>query len=123
MIKKNLIFFYSNDLFISFNIKETEDLLEKNNLNKGIIIDVSHDNSLFENKKDYKKQIDNIKYILNEWKINKNMIGVMIESNINEGKQSIDNKPLKKGVSITDGCINLSDTYNILKIMNTTIDN
>jgi len=108
--------------FDTFNIKETEDLLEKNNLNKGIIIDVSHDNTLCENKKDYKKQIDNIKYILNEWKIKKNIIGVMIESNINEGKQNIDNKPLKKGISITDGCININDTYNILNEMNKSLE-
>ena len=46
----------------------------------------------------------------------------MIESNINEGKQNIDNKPLKKGVSITDGCINIKDTYNILNEMNKSLE-
>ena len=38
----------------------------------------------------------------------------MIESNINEGKQDFGNN-LKYGVSVTDGCINLKDTYDCLK--------
>jgi len=42
----------------------------------------------------------------------------MIESNINEDKQNINDKPLKKGVSITDGCINICDTNNILNKLN-----
>ena len=47
----------------------------------------------------------------------------MIESNINEGKQSINDKPLKYGISITDGCINIEDTYNILSNINNTLNN
>lgn len=109
--------------FNKSDINETQELLEKNNLDKGIIIDCSHDNSLNNGKKDFKKQIDNSNYIASIWNELEIIKGIMIESNINEGKQSIDNKPLKKGVSITDGCINLNDTYNILKIMNTSIVN
>ena len=109
--------------FNTSNIVETKLLLEKNNLNKGIIIDTSHDNTLCDGKKNFKKQIENCKYISNEWKINQNIIGLMIESNINEGKQNIDNKPLKNGISITDGCINLNDTYNILIELNNSLQN
>ena len=109
--------------FNTSNILETKLLLEKNNLNKGIIIDTSHDNTLCNGKKNFKQQIDNCKYISNEWKINQNIIGLMIESNINEGKQNIDNKPLKNGISITDGCINLNDTYNILIELNNSLQN
>ena len=109
--------------FNTSNIVETKLLLEKNNLNKGIIIDTSHDNTLCNGKKNFKQQIDNCKYISNEWKINQNIIGLMIESNINEGKQNIDNKPLKNGISITDGCINLNDTYNILIELNNSLQN
>ena len=47
----------------------------------------------------------------------------MIESNINEGKQNIENVPLKYGISITDGCINLNDTFNILFNLNNSLEN
>ena len=109
--------------FDTSDIKETISLLEKNNLNKGIIIDTSHDNTLVDGKKNFKKQIENCEYISNEWKINKNIIGLMIESNINEGKQNIENLPLKYGISITDGCINLNDTFNILFNLNNSLEN
>ena len=45
------------------------------------------------------------------------VVGIMIESNINEGKQKISNN-LKYGVSVTDGCINIKDTYECLKKIN-----
>ena len=109
--------------FNTFDINETTSLLEKNNLNKGIIIDMSHDNTFCDGKKNYKKQIENCEYISNEWKINKNIIGLMIESNINEGKQNIENKPLEYGISITDGCINLEDTIIILDKLNNSLVN
>ncbi len=108
--------FHKND------IEETSLLLEKNNLNQSIIIDTSHDNTLTDGKKNFKKQIENCKYIGNEWKISKNIIGLMIESNINEGKQNIENKPLKYGISITDGCIDLYDTFIILGELNNSLD-
>jgi 3-deoxy-7-phosphoheptulonate synthase len=109
--------------FNSFDINETTSLLEKNNLNEGIIIDTSHDNTLCNGKKIYKKQIENCEYISNEWKINKNIVGLMIESNINEGKQNIENKSLEYGISITDGCINLEDTIIILDKLNNSLVN
>ena len=48
----------------------------------------------------------------------KAIIGVMIESNINEGNQKIPTEGpsgLKKGVSITDACINWESTVTVLK--------
>lgn len=47
----------------------------------------------------------------------KSIIGVMIESNINEGNQKVPSEGpagLKKGVSITDACINWESTVNVL---------
>ena len=86
-------------------------------------MDVSHDNTLFENKKNYKKQINNIELILSMWTSDYHTIcGIMIESDINEGKQSINDKPLKYGISITDGCINIEDTYNILSNIDNTLN-
>jgi 3-deoxy-7-phosphoheptulonate synthase len=46
------------------------------------------------------------------------IIGVMIESNINEGRQDVPPEGkagLKKGVSITDACINWEDTVEVLR--------
>ena len=48
------------------------------------------------------------------------IVGVMIESNINEGRQDIPAldkggaAALKKGVSITDACINWESTVDVL---------
>ena len=46
------------------------------------------------------------------------IIGVMIESNINEGNQKVPSEGpagLKKGVSITDACINWESTVDVLE--------
>ncbi|KAG5367972.1 Phospho-2-dehydro-3-deoxyheptonate aldolase, phenylalanine-inhibited [Yarrowia sp. C11] len=47
----------------------------------------------------------------------KSICGLMIESNINEGRQDIcDNKEdMKYGVSVTDACINWEDTEKVLE--------
>lgn len=45
-------------------------------------------------------------------------MGVMIESNINEGNQKVPPEGpsgLKKGVSITDACINWESTVDVLE--------
>ena len=107
--------------FDNNNIKISQELLIKNDLNKNIVVDVSHDNTLVNGIKDYNKQIENIELIINMWSKNNNCVcGIMIESNINSGKQSINNSinNLEYGISITDGCIGINDTYNILKKIN-----
>lgn len=46
------------------------------------------------------------------------IVGVMIESNINEGNQKVPAEGpsgLKKGVSITDACINWDTTVEVLE--------
>ena len=48
----------------------------------------------------------------------KSIIGVMIESHINEGNQKVPSEgpsALKKGVSITDACINWDTTVEVLE--------
>jgi 3-deoxy-7-phosphoheptulonate synthase len=48
----------------------------------------------------------------------KSIIGIMIESNINEGNQKVPPggpAGLKKGVSITDACINWEGTVDVLE--------
>jgi 3-deoxy-7-phosphoheptulonate synthase len=78
----------------------------------GVMIDCSHGNS----QKDYRRQ----PIIFN--KVCKNIdqiIGVMIESNIHNGKQPWDlQDELKYGVSITDSCINIETTREMLLNLN-----
>lgn len=47
-------------------------------------------------------------------------MGVMIESNINEGNQKVPpegRSGLKYGISITDACINFEDTEKVLELL------
>lgn len=93
--------------------------LKKCNYPSKILIDLSHANS----NKDYRKQkivAENIKQQLQEGE--KNILGVMIESNLVSGKQNIiPNQPLVYGQSITDACIDLNETEEILDLLTTSI--
>ena len=51
---------------------------------------------------------------------NKCIKGVMIESNLKEGKQKISNS-LVYGQSITDACVNLKTTSEMLSIFGNTV--
>ncbi len=76
-----------------------------------VMIDCSHDNS----RKDYKNQEIVWEYCLLQHIRNDNIFGFMLESNINEGKQSITvQNNLKYGVSITDSCVNLETTNRLI---------
>jgi len=90
--------------------KENIDKIKLNNQN--IFIDCSHGNS----KKDYKNQKIVWKYILDNYISQKEysiIKGLMLESNIYEGAQKTE-KPLKKGVSITDSCIGFTETEKLI---------
>ena len=95
------------------SVKHCVDILKQAGINTSVVVDLSHGNS----NKIYKNQIlvaDAICQQLLEG--NNNLIGIMIESNINEGKQKLNNiKDLKYGVSITDGCINIKTTEKVLE--------
>ena len=101
-------------------IDKTIEFLDEYKLPKNIMIDCSHGNC----NKNYKNQ----KYVLNNaimtWLDDRNsIIGFMLESNINEGKQILEpNKLLKYGVSITDACISLKETEDLLLSTDDLID-
>jgi len=81
---------------------------------KVLMIDCSHGNS----QKNHKNQPIVCKEVTRQISAGeKTVIGVMIESNINEGKQSIpeDKSQLKYGVSITDACVSWETTVTMLK--------
>ena len=79
------------------------------------MIDCSHGNS----NKDYTKQADVLKNVANQIKNGeKNILGVMLESHLKEGNQKLSNrKDLEYGRSITDACINIETTKNLLQIL------
>jgi len=81
----------------------------------GIMIDYSHGNS----NKDYRNQPKVNDVVCQQIAAGeKSIIGVMIESNINEGRQDVPPEGkagLKYGVSITDACISWETTDTVLR--------
>lgn len=91
-----------------FSVEDVAKALTKNNLTASIMIDASHANS----RKTPAKQNLVIHDIANQVAHgNNSIIGVMIESNLIEGRQNYTTKEsLTYGQSITDPCINFDDT-------------
>lgn len=77
-----------------------------------------HDHTDGNSQKDYRNQPRVVDDIITQLAAGERAItGVMIESNINEGKQSVPQEgpeALKYGVSITDGCVNWDTTVAML---------
>ena len=105
--------------FGSEDVKNSVRILEQNGMNPNIMIDASHANS----NKDFKMQsivVDDVKnqLLLGE----KNIIGIMLESNLVEGNQKINSRDkLKYGQSITDSCIGWEETENIILDLDETL--
>jgi len=84
----------------------------KKNIRKRIIVDCSHGNS----NKDHKNQPKVSRDIAQQMSEGSSMIGgVMIESNLVEGAQKLDPgktdlRTLKRGLSVTDACVDLPTT-------------
>ncbi|KAF4551052.1 Phospho-2-dehydro-3-deoxyheptonate aldolase-like protein [Elsinoe fawcettii] len=97
------------------SVKETREALGKKKQREIMMIDCSHGNSL----KDHRNQPKVAKTIADQLREGEDgIIGVMIESNINEGAQKVPAEGpagLKKGVSITDACINWETTITVLE--------
>jgi len=104
----------------SLNVTLAEQALQKAGIEEILIVDCSHENS----NKDHKLQplvARNVFSQINDG--NKSIIGIMLESNIHEGNQSVDlNKSeLKYGVSVTDACINWEDTCQLISAADTAL--
>ena len=101
----------------SVNIAVCEQALDKAGLAKNIMIDCSHENS----SKDPALQPLVAENAANQiLEGNKSIIGLMIESNLGWGNQSIPEnlEDLTYGVSVTDGCIDWETTEKSLIDMN-----
>ncbi|MCP5468486.1 MAG: 3-deoxy-7-phosphoheptulonate synthase [Deltaproteobacteria bacterium] len=87
--------------------------LKKANLCSKIMVDCSHGNS----NKDYKKQPEVFRNVISQISQgNRDLIAMMIESNLYEGNQKLtkDLDQLKYGVSITDACIDWETTEELI---------
>lgn len=97
------------------SIQEAKQALIKKGQKLAIMVDCSHGNS----NKDHRNQPKVAHTIAEQLREGeKAIIGVMIESNINEGNQKVPAEgpaALKKGVSITDACIDWESTVAVLE--------
>ena len=101
------------------DVTDVSDLLIKNKLSNNIMIDASHANS----QKDHAKQRIVIQDISDQIsKGNNSICGVMLESNLIEGRQDIGKKEdLIYGQSITDACIGWNETEELIEMLNNAI--
>jgi 3-deoxy-7-phosphoheptulonate synthase len=95
-------------------VSDCEDELKKAKLGAGLVVDCSHANS----SKDYRRQPLVAQNVVNQiLEGNQSIIGLMLESHLNAGNQSSDNKhfaELEYGISITDGCIDWQATEDLI---------
>ncbi|MUL34815.1 3-deoxy-7-phosphoheptulonate synthase [Gloeocapsopsis dulcis] len=95
------------------SIRAAEEKLKAANLPAKIVIDCSHGNS----NKDYKLQATVFNSIIQQIiEGNTAIVGMMLESNLYEGGQSLPSNlaDLKYGVSVTDKCISWEETERII---------
>lgn len=90
-------------------------VLRDKKLNSSIIIDCSHGNS----RKDYRKQPEVLQNILEQitsgQEYAQNIKGFMLESYLAEGNQAFVPGNVRRGLSITDSCISIERTYEMLR--------
>jgi 3-deoxy-7-phosphoheptulonate synthase len=97
----------------SVSIRDASNLLKEKGLHRAIIVDCSHSNS----RKKYADQIIVWKDVIRQKAAgNTDIIGMMLESHLNEGRQEITGDPsaLAYGQSITDACISWETTEDII---------
>jgi len=95
------------------SLAKASEMLAAANLPPKFFVDCSHANS----NKDYSKQSVAWNDVIRQRaEGNDTIVGLMLESNLQAGKQSLgdDLSALKYGVSITDGCISFAETEELL---------
>ena len=95
------------------SISEIIKHLKSEKLLPSVVVDCSHGNS----GKNHINQVKVLKNILDQrLEGNRNIVGAMLESYLNEGSQKITDDPsaLKYGISVTDSCLSWEDTEYIL---------
>ena len=100
--------------FDSRSIATAQEALRKSNVPPRIVVDCSHGNS----NKDHTRQHIAFEDVISQRLAgNSDLLGVMLESNINPGAQKLAEDPssLEYGVSITDSCIGWDETVKLLE--------
>lgn len=97
------------------SVNQVAAILQKNKLISHVMIDCSHGNSL----KDHLKQPAVVKDVAQQIAEGDHKImGVMIESHINPGRQELNKKDdLEYGQSITDACIGWDETAMLMDVL------
>lgn len=102
------------------SVTHTVSALQAKHLPPKIMVDCSHGNS----EKDHEKQLSVIDDLCNQLQQHDHLLGVMVESNIKAGTQALTlDTPLEYGKSITDACINWSDTETVLEKLAVAVKN
>ena len=84
-------------------------------LRNRILIDCSHGNSQ-KNPMNQKKVLSSI--LAQHIEGNSHILGVMIESHLEEGSQSFDSSSLSPSISLTDSCLGWSETEELILFVN-----
>ncbi|HEV3269862.1 MAG TPA: 3-deoxy-7-phosphoheptulonate synthase [Candidatus Rhabdochlamydia sp.] len=99
---------------INYDSKSIKTALKKLaavNLPQRIIIDCAHDNC----EKQFQKQKDVFQSVLEQISTGGHeILGIMIESHLKEGKQNLEASKLEFGLSITDPCLNWEATAELI---------
>jgi 3-deoxy-7-phosphoheptulonate synthase len=95
------------------SINKAAEQLQNNGLRPEVMVDCSHANS----NKDYRQQVDVCRDVARQISVGeKRIIGVMMESNLVEGRQDVvKGQKLTYGQSITDACIAWETTEELLQ--------
>ena len=96
------------------SVSDALSLVQKQGMNPTVVVDCSHANC----GKDHKKMNIAFKELVRQRskKINPGVVGIMLESHLNEGNQKLENpSDLSYGVSITDPCINWQETVDLVR--------
>ena len=110
---------YNQANYKSEDVKNSAKILKDNGMQPNIMIDASHANS----NKDFRMQSSVVEDISNQLLLGeRNIIGIMLESNLEEGNQKIASRDkLKYGQSITDSCIGWDETEDLIHKLDDTL--
>ena len=101
--------------FDAQSVRSAREMLKQKRMREVLMIDCSHANS----GKDHRNQAKVAQVVGDQLRDGEDaIVGVMIESNVYEGSQKVsaaDPARLRKGVSITDACIDWSTTVVVLE--------
>jgi 3-deoxy-7-phosphoheptulonate synthase len=98
--------------FSAADIRAAADLVANEGIARPVMVDCSHGNS----SKDYRRQSLVAREVLETFRGGEHRVmGLLIESNLAEGRQDWTSGSLRRGVSITDACIGWDETAGLLQ--------